>query len=44
MEILAGVPQGSIVGPMIFLIFINYLPDGLISRVKVFADDTFTQN
>ena len=38
--VLSGVPQGSVLGPLLFLLFINELPTWIINEMRMFADDT----
>ena len=39
-DVLSGVPQGSVLGSLLFLLYVNDFPDVIKSMLKLFADDT----
>ena len=43
-NVVSGIPQGSVLGPILFTMFINDIPVDISSKVKIFADDTKIYN
>jgi hypothetical protein len=43
-DVISGIPQGSVLGPILFTIFINDIPVDISSSIKIFADDTKIYN
>ena len=43
-NVISGVPQGTVLAPLPFLCYINDLPENVISKVKLYADDVLLYN
>lgn len=38
-EVVSGIPQGSVLGPLLFILLVNDLPQWIKSSMRMFADD-----
>ena len=43
-DVISGVPQGTVLAPFLFLCFINDLPSVVKSKIRMYADDTLIYN
>lgn len=43
-DVTSGIPQGWVLGPLLFLFYSNYLPSHISSKLRLFADDCVTYN
>ena len=39
-SVISGVPQGSVLGPLLFILYVNDLSDWIKNDMRIFADDT----
>jgi len=43
-NVLSDVPQGTVLGPLVFICYINDLPNIIKSKIRIYADDTLVYN